>query len=391
LKSSSDSQGGRLVLLVCALLFFYGFLLGGGQYVIADAAGEYGAGGAGMGLLVSAQYAAAAVAPAAMGAAADRQGKRRLLSVFAAVFGTGCGLCALSRSAVVYAAGALAIGAGYSVCESLGSAALTDLGPGRGARYVALSQGVLSVGAVSGPLLARGLLRLPGADWRVVYAVCAAAFLLLALPLARTHFPPPQSRTPGERARFFSDRAFRRLFFAVVLYVGLENGFGYFVGSLFALRFPGGALGAYAISAYWAGMTLSRLGFSLKKGGTGRAVPVCLALSAAAFAGLALSNRAALCLALCALIGAAFGPVWAALIAGAAARFPASSAGAVGMMSSGCGLGGMLYPPLMGLLFDGVGMTGAFWALAATAAADCALCLRGAGAPSVTPGPRPDN
>ena len=50
----------QLIVLACALMFFYGFFLGGTQLVITDIAAEFRVGTTGMGMLVSAQYAAAA-------------------------------------------------------------------------------------------------------------------------------------------------------------------------------------------------------------------------------------------------------------------------------------------------------------------------------------------
>ena len=52
-----------------------------------------------------------------------------------------------------------------------------------------------------------------------------------------------------------------------------------------------------------------------------------------------------------------------------------SGAGAAGIMSAGCGIGGIVYPVLMGAACDGMGLGGAFGLLAATAAAGMILCM----------------
>ncbi len=53
-KRQGEVRTGRLVMLASALMFFYGFILGGQQLVMADIAAEYHTDQRGMGLLVSA-------------------------------------------------------------------------------------------------------------------------------------------------------------------------------------------------------------------------------------------------------------------------------------------------------------------------------------------------
>ena len=68
-----------------------------------------------------------------------------------------------------------------------------------------------------------------------------------------------------------------------------------------------------------------------------------------------------------ALIGFSFGPVWANLMNLAAQRHPGNSGGAMGLMSAGCGLGGAVFPALMGLLSDRLNLGAAFALLAVAA------------------------
>lgn len=68
---------GWVLALLCTVLFFYGFYLGGVQLVISEVSREYGQNAAGMGGLVAAQHVAAVVLPVVLGALADRIGKSR--------------------------------------------------------------------------------------------------------------------------------------------------------------------------------------------------------------------------------------------------------------------------------------------------------------------------
>lgn len=80
---------GWVLALLCTVLFFYGFYLGGVQLVISEVSREYGQNATGMGGLVAAQHVAAVVLPVVLGALADRIGKKPVLCIFAAVFRSG--------------------------------------------------------------------------------------------------------------------------------------------------------------------------------------------------------------------------------------------------------------------------------------------------------------
>ena len=77
----------------------------------------------------------------------------------------------------------------------------------------------------------------------------------------------------------------------------------------------------------------------------------------------------------CFAAGFSYGPIWSTLVAQATGLFPEAGAGAAGIMSAGCGIGGIVYPVLMGAACDGMGLGGAFGLLAATAAAGMILCM----------------
>ena len=101
--------------LLCTVLFFYGFYLGGVQLVISEVSREYGQNAAGMGGLVAAQHVAAVVLPVVLGALADRIGKKPVLCIFAAVFAVGCFLAGLSKNLGVYVLGTASLGAAIAI------------------------------------------------------------------------------------------------------------------------------------------------------------------------------------------------------------------------------------------------------------------------------------
>lgn len=354
------------------VLFFVGFEMGGFQLVLRSVSAEFSVGTIGAGLLVAAQYASVILMPLLFGRLSDRVGKKKVILSFSLVFLLGCALSALAHSVLVFAAGVFCVGAGYSVCETTGSAALSDISPERSARWINLSQGALSLGAVTSPLLTQFGIQTLGWSWRAVFSIAAAGALIAFLPLAFSQFPSgAAAKEPAVKPvhGFFADPAFALFFCSILLYVGLENGFGYFTESLFSVELNAASFGAYAISAYWASMALSRFVFGVLPFRPERSLLFCLLASGALFTALALLRLPVLSLVSCALIGFAFGPIWSSLMDLAARRHPGASGGAMGLMSAGCGLGGALFPALMGVLSAQIDLRAAFLLLALSALA----------------------
>lgn len=379
MKSYVDRRYRSLIVLSAALMFFYGFFLGGLQLVVSEIALNFGVGKLGMGLLISVQHVTAVVMPILCGALADRVGKKPILLFSVLAFSVGCLLAGVSTGLAVYLAGAAFIGAGYSVCESVCSAVMSDIDAENSARYINLCQCLLSIGAVLAPQIFRLCQSLWQTDWRTVFQICAAAYLLLALLLWPVRFPSARkdSLPPvhGKQKSLLFSGLFTCLFVSIILYVGLENGFGYFMETLFDTRLGHVELASYAISAYWIGMAASRLASGLWLKRPQRVLTLCFLLSAGLFTALALSKTPWISLAVCGLIGVSFGPVWSTLVAEAANAFPRQAGAAVGLMSSGCGLGGILFPVLMGYLAERVTIGAAFLFLAITAALGMVLCV----------------
>lgn len=374
---------GWLVGLASALLFFYGFMLGGQQLVMIDIAEEYHVNTQGMGLLVSAQHVAAVLMPLCMGVVADRIGKKKVLVAFTLVFGMGCALSGLSNSILMYLFGACLIGSGYSVCESLSSAVMTDLDPEQGMRYINITQLLLSIGAILSPVILRFCMSRLHARWRLGFMICSFAFLILAVFLGKACFPQKREKVEAasEKAIAISGAQMGMIlcfFLSIILYVGLENGFGYFVNPLFSIQLEREELGAMAISGYWAGMSASRFLCGLRNYHPGRMLLTCFSLSGVLFLFLVFMKVPWFSIAVCFFLGFAFGPIWSTLVASAAEVCPEKSAGVIGLMSTGCGLGGILYPTLMGFLSEKYNLQTAFFCLAVTSFAGFLLCLAAA-------------
>lgn len=383
-NSSHKSASPALLPVISCMLFFIGFEVGGFQLVLRSLSSQFSMAATGSGLLVAAQNIGVVMMPLLFGSLSDRIGKRRVLLIFAALFLAGCAVAVLADGASAFVLGVFLIGAGYSVCECTGSAALSDAYPEKSAQYINLSQCMFSLGAVVSPILIRYGMSGLSWSWRSVFVICAGAYALLMFPLLRVRFGAPPVGTPpigaAPEARvslfaFFKNGFFLLLFLSIFLYIGLENGIGYFTETLFTVKLGQEALGAYAISAFWAMMALSRLVFGLMRFSPRQALLLSFGASAALIALLAVLRLPLLSLIACGLIGFAFGPVWPLLMDLAAKQYPYSSGSAIGLMSAGCGLGGIAFPAVMGFLADHTDLRLSFLLLSLTALAAGSLCL----------------
>lgn len=365
----------KLILVLTALLFCYGFLLGGQQLVLTGICEQFGIGILGMGTMVAVLHVASMLAPAIMGAVADKVGKKKVLTTFSVLFGGGCLLAAFSGHLVVFVMAMLVIGAGYSVCESLTSAVCVEVSTQDGARYINLTQCLLSVGAILGPVIIGSLPAYSFDTWRLLYIFCGIPLVIIGIVLTRMHFPaaePSKEKTLFPKSLLLSP-ILLALVAAMFMYIGLENGFGYFIEILFADKISGAALSAYGISAYWAGMAFSRLIYSIRAYRPRRAVRLSFLAAAITFIALIIFRSGYLCVALCALVGFTYGPIWTTIVASAAERFPQHKASATGLMSASCGLAGIIYPVVMGAIVDSLDIRVGFVILAVSAVAGAAL------------------
>jgi len=367
----------KLVLVLTCLLFCYGFMVGGQQLVLTTVCEQFGIGVMGMGTMVAILHVASMLTPAIMGAVADRVGKKKILVLFTVLYGIGCLIAAFSPVLASFVVAMLVIGAGYSVCESLTSATCVEISTEDGARYINLTQCLLSVGAILGPIVMGNLPVFPFGSWRLLYIFCGLPLVIIGLCLSRMAFPTAETGKAVKTSarQLWLSPIFLALIVSMFLYVGLENGFGYFVEILFDGKRSGLQLGAYGISAYWAGMAISRFVYSLFAYRPHRTVRLSFLAAAAAFIALVVLQSGWLCVGLCAIVGFAYGPIWTTIVAGAAERFPQHKASATGLMSAACGLAGILYPMFMGVIVENLDIRIGFVILAVTASLGAVLAI----------------
>jgi len=254
-----------------------------------------------------------------------------------------------------------------------------------------------ALGALTSPFLV-GQLVSAGLSWQAVMIATGAVAVGLGLLLARTEMPSGQIRQapiggqsivgpPGAESRPGAAWPFAALAIAIGCYVASEVGV-----SNWLVRFLSVAPLATAtagLSLFWGGLTLGRLLSSLV---ADRLNPVAFAAASVGLASVALVAAVLVpalpvSIGLFAVSGFFFGPVYPMIMVVGGTLYPHRLAAVSGGLGSAAVAGSVLYPPVMGLLSDrvglGAGMIGAGILAAASGLALVGASLAARGGPAL--------
>ena len=238
-----------------------------------------------------------------------------------------------------------------------------------------------ALGALSGPVVVAWLVA-TGTAWQGVLLASGLAGWLLAgmLTLApaprAVPAPAPGAARSVPRPRSAAARGFRLSValagaaLAIACYVGSEAAVtGWVVRFLSPSH---GSVAAVALTMFWTGLATGRILAArvVHRFDLGSVIAVCALAGAAGMLLAVLVPGWPGTVVLFAVIGLAYGPVYPSIMSLASGRHPARSASVSGVMVTAGGVGGLVYPPVVGFLSPvlglGVGMLGAAVLLAAS-------------------------
>ena len=350
---------------ICLLIGILGMEAGGLQYNLLLIGEELGLSTTQMGNLVSAKYLAFITIPVALGGFADKYGKKIILVLFGLCFSLGALAIVLSSGFLLVMAGVFLMGAGYAMCESVGTAALADMYGEDASRYINWSQSCFSIGALLSPVMGQFMGDVMGLNWRVFYHILMISYALLALWATRMTFPnPPKQETvsiEGNVKKEHMPAAIKKrvvyLAVAMTLYAGMESGIAYFIGTHMTHVLGTESYNSLGLSLFWLLMIPSRYLVGIIRKSPKKMLLLCY-LGSAAFILLVIimTSRNALLVGY-ALMGFCFAPIWPLVMGEAGNLDPANSSRIAGTMTACCGLGGMVAPTVFGVLADNLSLT----------------------------------
>jgi fucose permease len=294
----------------------------------------------------------------------ERIGRRIVLTAALLLAAAGAAGQALSPAWTPFLAAVMVAGWGTGLIDGGVNALFLDVY--RDARGGALSflHLFFGLGALIGPFCL-GLAVTAGMSWRIALVITGIGFLVGIPALLRAPMPSGrQSRRPERVGTAAMDETERSL----LPFVGLAFGIGFYVAaeigvSSWLVRFLSSlsVAGATAVlSGFWTGLALGRLlsGWVAERTDYYAFTLGCIALASLSLAGAVLAPWLPVSALLFALTGMFFGPIFPMIMALGGNIYPHRLAALGGSLTTAAVVGGLIYPPLMGLLESRIGLGG---------------------------------
>ena len=292
----------------------------------------------------------------------ERIGRRVVLSGAALLIGIGLALQAGAPSWLVFVVAAAPTNVGSGMIDGGMNGLVMDLFRRRPGGALNLLHLFFSLGAAGSPLIV-GQLVAAQLDWRTIVLGTAVVAAVLGLILAAQRMPSGRHvreeiapGTPaGDPRRSVVPLVLLAL--AIAFYVSSEIGV-----SSWLVRFLEQASNDVAtatLALFWGALALSRLLAArvADRFRPARFATTCAAVAAVALLGAILAPSVPLSIALFALSGFAFGPVYPMIMTIAGALYPRRLAAVSGGLAGSAVIGGIVYPPLMGFISVQAGIT----------------------------------
>jgi fucose permease len=296
------------------------------------------------------------------GALTERFGRRTVLVAAVLLVGGGLVLQGAVPSWAAFLLLGIPRGLGGGALDGGVSAMVLDLYPdarGRALNFVHL---FFALGAFVAPI-ALGALVDGGVAWQLLLAVTGAVTFMVAIPMLVTDLGDrPAAATAHATThvgRLWLAPPILALGAGIGLYVAAEMGV-----SSWLVRFLASSpltVATTALGLFWGGLMLGRLTSARF---ADRFDHITLAMAAAVAAAVALAGAilvpvVPVQIALFALVGFAYGPIYPLMVAVAGERYPDRASAVSGILTA-AGVGGsVIYPPLMGLLSVSIGLPAA--------------------------------
>jgi fucose permease len=297
------------------------------------------------------------------GVVTERLGRRRVLAFAALSHGIGIAALGVMPEWTVVLASAVPAGLGAGALDGGSNGLILDLYPASRGRALNTLHVFFSLGALASPLVVGPLVD-AGTAWQAIVVGTAAGTVPVAGLYAVARLPH------GRHAA--ADRVDSRPGSPIALtwpLLTLEVAIGCYVASEvgvsdWLVRFldsvPLG-LATVSLSLFWAGLGLGRIVASRVADRFDHLQFTAVAITVASVAIIAavVVPSVGASIALFALVGFAFGPVFPMIIAIGGERFPERSAAVSGFLIAAAVVGAVIYPPVMGFLSVTVGLASA--------------------------------
>ncbi len=349
------------------IVFINGFEAGGYQASLLNIGQTYELSTTSKGIFASVELLATMLAPIILGAWADRNDKIKSLRILLFIQIASSLFVLLLNSKPVFVTGLFFLGLTTSALQFITIAALADIYPISSKQKIGLLTSMYALGAFIAPLVVTAYLNL-NFTWRTLFLILAVASFIALLGLIRSTSERVEQISLNENDDNNSGQfmliGILLLCVIMCIYVGFENGFAFFIDTLFAEELNS-SIGKYALSVFWIIMIPSRI----LAGYLGKYSKEILltAIVGISITSVIISSLTAptLVLLLCIPLGFACGMIYPCVLNIAMPMSGNHKATATGMITTATGIGGVVFTALTGFVGDKYGLKNALLVLAA--------------------------
>jgi MFS transporter, FHS family, L-fucose permease len=345
------------LIITCIAIFMVGILSGAIGPILPTLSGHLSVSVETLGIIFTAMFFGTLTGQFAGGWVNDRIGMRNLLMVGAGLMAVGILGISVSPSLAVLLVCGYVAGVGQGSLDISTNVLVSSVyNEKRAVSAVNFLHFAFGAGAVVSPILASLAQSRWGTTLPSLWIGVALGVLTVPLALLFALNPPAPKAAAGETkgSAIYGRMELWVLGFILFMYVGAEMGFGSW-STLYLGKTTPLASGTIAllVSGYWLALTAGRLFGTVFGARLGSRLLLTIALVGSTLGGILLlfsAGNVTLSIAAIVVLGVSYGPVFPTTVVIATELFRGSSSRAVSTVVSLSSLGGMLLPPLQGLL-----------------------------------------
>lgn len=367
-KSQNDIRKRDILwIFLFLIVFINGFEAGGYQASLYTIGQTYDLSITSMGIFASVELFATMLAPLLLGNWADRTDKIKCISILLSIQIFFAGLVFGSNSQMLFIVGIFFLGMTTSALQFISIAALAEAYPLSGKRKIGFMTSMYALGALVSPLFVNYYLN-KGITWKTLFitlAICSVIAMTGTIATRNQKIEQKENSTEEtSNGKDFIVLGVILLCVVMCIYVGFENGFAFFVDTLFTDVLKS-SNGKFALSIFWAVMIPSRMlvGYYSDYArkillGSVIAIPILTMI-------ISMVSTGGIVMALIIPLGFACGAIYPSVLTTLLSFSGDRKATATAMITVSTGVGGVVFTALTGIMAEAFGMQKAMIYLAA--------------------------
>lgn len=357
----SAKTGGKkdcLWIVLFLIVFINGFEAGGYQASLWSVGKNFDLSVTSMGLYAAMELFATMLAPILLGRWADSVEKVKSIRLMLMIQFIAALTVLFTSADRLFLGCIFFLGMTTSALQFIAIAALADAYPVSGGKKIAYMTSMYATGALVSPLVVDFYLR-NGLSWRTLFGLLAIGSAISLAGILYSGSKPRESRmvqagTQEGEGKFVLS-AILLLSVIMCIYVGFENGFTFFVDTLFTDVLKA-STGKFALSLFWAVMIPSRILVGRFSVHARKILIASILLIPATMLLLSAASDPLIVLLLCIPLGFASGAIYPSVLTIMLPYTGKNTATATGIITAATGIGGVVFTAMTGFLADRFGL-----------------------------------